>query len=841
MFEKYNEKARRALFFARYEASKLGSRVIESEHILLGILREGEESITELLQRLEVKPEDLRHEIEGERVFVERISSTAELPLSEESKKILAYASHEAESMVHSSVGSEHLLIGVLRVEGCLAQRILVQYGFDIATLREEVAQVARERANRRGKQELPYLQEFGRDLTALAQQDHFDPLIGREEEVGRIVQILARRTKNNPILLGEPGVGKTAIVEGLAQRVVMGRVPRFLATKRIVALDLSLIVAGTKYRGQFEERLKGILKELEEAEDVLVFIDEIHALVGAGSAEGSLDAANILKPALSRGDVACIGATTQREYRRYIEKDRSLLRRFQAVQVEPPTADETYEILVGLKERYQGFHKVAYDDGALRAAVAGSNRYIPDRYQPDKSIDVIDEAGARVKLRRVRDTRQTRRIETEIRQVVAEMKAAISDKDFDCAVRYREREIELREDLESMERLHDLGVGDQVVTAQDVEEVIASWTGVPVAALRSDEAQRLMNMEEALRQRIVGQDRAIGAISRAIRRSRLGVSDPRRPVGSFIFLGPSGVGKTEVARRLAEFLFGSRNALLRFDMSEYMEKYAASKLIGSPPGYVGYEEGGQLTERVRRQPYSLILFDEIEKAHPDIASLLLQILEEGTLTDAYGNHVDFRHSLVLLTSNLGSKLVFKGSRMGFGGVSADDDFARIRGEIEAELRRSFSPEFINRIDETIVFNPLGREELRAIVDLLLSDVNETLAERGLAVDVSPSAREWLLDQAGIDPSTGARPLRRTIQRHVQDAVSDLLIQRTGAEIHRIRFDLAPIRKQKPGGEGSLAEMELVLEVVPGAGGEQVAAAGEHLAPREEEPALAES
>ena len=822
MFEKYNEKSRRALFFARYEASKLGSRVIESEHILLGILREGEESIVELLQRLNVRSEDLRRDIEGERVFVERISSTAELPLSEESKKILAFASHEAESMVHPAVGSEHLLIGLLRVDNCVAQRVLLEHGLEIAKVREQVASIARERAGRRGKQELPFLTEFGRDLTALAQQDQFDPLIGREQEVGRIVQILARRTKNNPILLGEPGVGKTAIVEGLAQRVVRGGVPDFLARKRIVALDLSLIVAGTKYRGQFEERLKGILKELEEGEDVLVFIDEIHALVGAGSAEGSLDAANILKPALSRGEIACVGATTQREYRRHIEKDRSLLRRFQAVRIKPPSADETYDILVGLKERYQGFHKVAYDDTALRAAIAGSNRYITDRHQPDKSIDVIDEAGARVKLRRVRDTRQAERIEQEIREVVAEMKAAISDKDFDRAVRFREREIKLREDLESAERLHHRDVEDQVVTARDVEEVISSWTGVPVAAVRGNEAQRLMTMEDVLRRRIVGQDRAIRSISRAIRRSRLGVSDPRRPVGSFIFLGPSGVGKTEVARRLAEFLFGSQNALMRFDMSEYMEKYAVSRLIGSPPGYVGYEEGGQLTERVRRQPYSLILFDEIEKAHPDIANLLLQILEEGTLTDAWGNHVDFRHALVLLTSNLGSKLVLRGGRVGFGGSSgeefgSEDDFPRIREEIEAELRRGFSPEFINRIDETIVFDPLGRNELRAIASLLLSDVNETLAERGLTVDVTGEAREWLLEQAGIDPSTGARPLRRTIQRHVQDAVSDLLIQRTGDSVERIRVELA--------------RDELVLEVVQAGAARSV----------EEEPALAES
>ncbi len=779
MFEKYNEKARRALFFARYEASKLGSRVIESEHVLLGILREGEESVVELFRRFHIKPEDLRREIEGERVFVERISSTAELPLSEESKKILAYASHEAESMLHPAVGSEHLLIGILRVEGCLAMRILAQHGFDVYSTREEVLAVAKEREASQQKKELPFLTEYGRDLTAIAAQDGFDPLIGREREVERIIEILSRRTKNNPILLGEPGVGKTAIVEGLAERIVAGHVPIFLASKRILALDLSLIVAGTKYRGQFEERLKGILKELKENKELIVFIDEIHSLIGAGSAEGSLDAANILKPALSRGEVSCIGATTLKEYRKYIEKDRSLLRRFQSIQIEPPTSEQTLSILEGVRDRYESFHKVRYSDAALRTAIYQSARYITDRQQPDKAIDVIDEAGAKVKLRRVRDTQNLRRLEQEIRQVVKEMKSAISDKQFDRAVYLREREIELREDLERLR----VGADEDAeleVTRRDIEEVISSWTGIPLSSLESEEAAKLSRMEATLRQHVVGQERAISAISRAIRRSRLGVSNPQRPVGSFIFLGPSGVGKTEVARRLAEFLFGTQQALLRFDMSEYMEKHAVSRLIGSPPGYVGHEEGGQLTERVRRQPYSLVLFDEIEKAHPEVSNLLLQILDDGVLTDAYGNHVDFKNSLVLMTSNIGSKLVLRGGRMGFAGEGAGESFRRMEEEILAELRRSFSPEFINRVDEVIVFNPLGSEELRAIVDVLLRDVNETLAQRGLSVELTNEAKDWLLAQAGVEPSTGARPLRRTIQRHIQDAISEILISHAG-------------------------------------------------------------
>ena len=506
-------------------------------------------------------------------------------------------------------------------------------------------------------------------------------------------------------------------------------------------------------------------------------------------SAEGSLDAANILKPALSRGEVSCVGATTQREYRKYIEKDRSLLRRFQAIQIEPPSAEETYRILAGVKDRYEAFHKVKYSESALRAAILQSDRYIPDRFQPDKSIDVIDEAGAKVKLRRARDTQNLRQLEAEVRQVEGEMKAAISSKDFERAVYLREREIERREDLEQIASGLD-HPGELKVSTADVEEVIASWTGVPVASLQTAEAEKLMGMEDSLRRWIVGQDRSISAISRAIRRSRLGVSNPLRPVGSFIFLGPSGVGKTEVGRRLAEFLFDSQQMLIRFDMSEYMEKHAVSKLIGSPPGYVGHEDGGQLTERVRRQPYSVVLFDEIEKAHPDVANLLLQILDDGRLTDAYGNSIDFTNTIVLMTSNIGSKLVLRGGRMGFGDFDDHQSFQRIEEEILAELRRSFSPEFINRVDEVIVFNPLGSTELRAIVDILLRDVNSTLAERNLEVRVSDEAKEWLLSRAGIEPATGARPLRRTIQRHIQDAVSELLITQHGERIEAIEVSV---------------------------------------------------
>jgi len=778
MFEKYNEKARRALFFARYEASKLGSRVIESEHILLGVLREGEEIIKEIFSRFNVKPEQIRREVEGDRLFVDRISSSAELPLSEESKKILAYAAHEAESMLHQYVGTEHLLIGILRVESSTAARILTAKGLNVYGVREETISILKEREADKQKKELPFLAEYARDLTAMAHSAQFDPLIGREKEVERIIQILSRRTKNNPILLGEPGVGKTAIVEGLAQRIVDGNVPLFIANKRILSLDLSLIVAGTKYRGQFEERLKGIIKELKENTDIIIFIDEIHSLIGAGSAEGSLDAANILKPALSRGEISCVGATTIREYRRYIEKDRSLLRRFQAINVAPPNELETLQILEGVKERYESFHKVKYSDTAIRSAVYQSNRYITDRFFPDKAIDIIDEAGAKVKLRRVADTQNLRRLESEIRSIVKEMKKAISDKDFEKAVFLREREIELKEEVERFKQERDT-VGEELmeVTKRDVEEIISSWTDIPVTSIEADEAAKLINMEDSLMRRVVGQDKAIRAISRAIRRSRLGVASPNRPMGSFIFLGSSGVGKTEVARRLAEFLFGSQRHLVRFDMSEYMEKHAVSKLIGSPPGYVGHEEGGQLTERVRRNPYSVVLLDEIEKAHPDIANILLQILEDGILTDSLGNQVDFRNTLIIMTSNLGTRFLTTKGHMGFREQSSEGDQKSAEAMIHQELKKEFSPEFINRIDDIIIFNPLTQNELRAICRLLVDDVNLALVQKGVQIAIDDSVIDWLLRRAEEESNSGARPLRRAIQRYIEDELSEFLIR----------------------------------------------------------------
>src|SRR5512143_103844 len=780
MFEKYNETARRALFFARYESSKLGSKVIESEHILLGILREGEDVIKEIFGRFNVKPDDIRREIEGDRVFVERVSSTQELPLSEESKKILAYASHEAESMMHPYVGTEHLLIGILRVDPCVAGRILMSHGFNLYGVREETIALIKEREASKQKKELPFLAEYARDLTALAQQGAFDPLVGRDVEVERIIQILSRRTKNNPILLGEPGVGKTAIVEGLAQRIVEGGVPLFLAQRKILALDLSLIVAGTKYRGQFEERLKGILKELKENTDLIVFIDEIHSLIGAGSAEGSLDAANILKPALSRGEVSCIGATTPAEYRKSIEKDRSLERRFQAVKVPPPSEADAVKILFGIKERYEKFHAVTYTDEAINFSVSHSNRYLPDRFLPDKAIDLVDEAGARVKLRQTSLPEDITEVQKRIKFIVHRMENAIANHEFEKARFYSDEERKERENLRALREKYHLDESSTgVVGREDIEDVVSRWTGVPITSIKEEETQKLLRIEEELHKRIISQDKAISALARAIRRSRAGLKSPNRPIGSFLFLGPTGVGKTEVARTIAQFMFGSEKALVRFDMSEFMEKHSVSKLIGSPPGYVGYEEGGQLTERVKRAPYSVVLLDEIEKAHPDVFNILLQVFEDGQLTDGLGNTVDFKNTIIIMTSNIGARHLMKREGLGFQSTKDEMVSEKVEDLVKNEVKRTFNPEFLNRVDEIILFMALSEQDLIQILELMVSQLNQNLAQRSITVTVADDAKKWILNQTLTDRSYGARPLRRALQKYIEDPLSEALIQGT--------------------------------------------------------------
>src|SRR5205807_7746638 len=699
--------------------------------------------------------ESIRKEIEGRTLLREKISTSVELPLAPETKRVLHYSHEESDRLQHRHIGTEHLLLGLLREERSMAAQILFERGLRLNAVRDEIARQSG--ADARHRKDIPHLLEFSRDLTEDAANDRLDPLIGRDGEIERVIQILCRRTKNNPVLIGEPGVGKTAIVEGLAQRIVSGDVPAFLRDKRILALDLSLVVAGTKYRGQFEERLKTIMRELIENPHYIIFIDELHTLVGAGSAEGSLDAANILKPALSRGELQCIGATTPAEFRKSIEKDRSLERRFQAVKVPPPSEEEAVAILDGVRERYETFHQVRYTEDALEAAVYQSHRYIPDRFLPDKSIDVIDEAGARVKLR-VRSEQGN----------LEDWSASIGDWSRATA---------------SAERL--LAAGDSTdqdtfvaaeVTRDDIEEVIARWTGIPVTSLKEEDAQKLLRIESELHRRVVSQRPAISALARAIRRSRAGLKNPLRPVGSFLFLGPTGVGKTEVARSLAQFLFSSERALIRFDMSEFMEKHSVSKLIGSPPGYVGHEEGGQLTERIKRSPYSVLLFDEIEKAHPDIFNILLQVFEDGILTDALGNTVDFKNAIIIMTSNIGARFIQKRGTMGFQG-SSDVSHGKMEEMVMNEVRQTFNPEFINRLDEIIVFDELGDEELLDVLQLQVDQLNHTMSNHGFIVRLADDAKRWIVNKTCADRSYGARPLRRSLQKHVEDPLSEALIQ----------------------------------------------------------------
>ncbi len=779
MFERYTERARRVIFFARYEASQLGSRTIETEHLLLGLIRENNGLTGQLLGRSKIEPEDIRGEIEARTRVREKISTSVEIPLSVESKRVLAYAAEEAEKMFHKYIGTEHILLGLLREKKSLASRILLEKGMRLTTAREDLLYLLKEKNLSEKKKDTPFLSEFSRDLTALAAKDQLDPLIGREAELERLIQILCRRTKNNPVLIGEPGVGKTAIVEGLSRKIVTGDVPRFLYDKRILALDISAVVAGTKYRGQFEERLKSIMKELVENPEILIFIDELHTLVGAGSAEGSLDAAGILKPALSRGELQCIGSTTPKENRKHIEKDRALARRFQGVKVSPPTEDETLRIIYGIRDRYEKYHGVVYNDEAIATAVYQSNRYISDRFLPDKAIDVLDEAGARVKLAAAAAPAQLQEIEARLQSIAEQVDGAINEKEFEKAAYYRDQEQQERERLETLRaRLanEENEAEPPVVCKDDIERVVSTWTGIPVSSIQEEELDKLVNMEAELHKRIVAQEPAVEVVSRAIRRSRAGLKDPKRPMGSFLFLGPTGVGKTEIARTLAGFLFGDENALLRFDMSEYMEKHSVSKLIGSPPGYVGHEEGGQLTDRVRRKPYSVVLLDEIEKAHPSIFNILLQVYEEGHLTDSLGNTVDFKNCLLIMTSNVGARHIQRSGGLGFrpGGDAASYD--EMRDHVLEEVKRTFNPEFLNRIDEIIVFHSLTDEHLVKIIRLMVEQVNVNLAGKNIQVKLDEAAFQWMVDQTCADRSYGARPLRRAIQKHIEDKLAEELI-----------------------------------------------------------------
>ncbi|HEV7743860.1 MAG TPA: ATP-dependent Clp protease ATP-binding subunit [Pyrinomonadaceae bacterium] len=756
MFERYTEKARRVIFFARYEASQFGAPAIEPEHLLLGLMREDKTLTGRFFPRAQVSIESIRKEIEGRTLLREKISTSVELPLAPETKRVLAYAHEESDRLQHRHIGTEHLLLGLLREDRSMAAEILYERGLRLNAVRDEIARQSGTDSRSSQKKDTPHLVEFSRDLTEDAANDKLDPLIGREAEIERVVQILCRRTKNNPVLIGEPGVGKTAIVEGLAQRIVRGEVPSFLENKRILSLDLSLIVAGTKYRGQFEERLKQIMRELVENPQYIVFIDELHTLVGAGSAEGSLDAANILKPALSRGELQCIGATTPGEFRKSIEKDRSLERRFQAVKVPPPTEDEAVEILDGVRERYESFHQVRYTDEALETAVYQSHRYIPDRFLPDKAIDVIDEAGARVKLR-------VRREQGNLSDW-----SQISDWSQDASLNSGIGPSILDRDEDALVSAE--------VTKDDIEEVIARWTGIPVTSLKEGETQKLLRIELELHERVVSQRTAISALARAIRRSRAGLKNPLRPVGSFLFLGPTGVGKTEVARSLAQVLFGSERSMIRFDMSEFMEKHSVSKLIGSPPGYVGHEEGGQLTERIKRSPYSVLLFDEIEKAHPDIFNVLLQVFEDGILTDALGNAVDFKNAIIIMTSNIGARFIQKKATMGFQGTN-DASREKMEEMVMSAVRQTFNPEFINRLDEIIIFDELLNHELLDVIQLQVDQINKTMLRHGFEVRLTEEAKKWIVEKTCADRSYGARPLRRALQKYVEDPLSEAMIQ----------------------------------------------------------------
>jgi len=793
MFERFTDRARKVMALANQEAQRLNHEYIGTEHILLGLVKEGSGVGATVLKQLDVDLRKVRMEVEKLVKSGPDMVTIGKLPQTPRAKKVIEYAIEEARKLGHNYVGTEHLLLGLLREQEGIAAQALINLGLKLEEVREEVLSLLgatgsgsaqeQERGEKRaegepGKSKTPALDSFGRDLTELARENQLDPVIGRQGEIERLIQVLCRRTKNNPVLLGEAGVGKTAIVEGLAQKIVNREVPEILYDRRIVVLDLAMMVAGTKYRGQFEERIKAVMNEVRRAKNIILFIDELHTLVGAGGAEGAIDASNVLKPALARGEIQCIGATTLDEYRKYIEKDGALERRFQQIIVEPPTRDETREILKGLRDRFEAHHRVQITDAALETAVELSGRYITGRCQPDKAIDVIDEAGARIRLRSMTKPPDLTDLENQIERLEIEKAESVKNADYERAAELRDKCEQLRKEKD--ERQHSWRQQNKevegIVDEEVIAEVVSRMTGVPLTRLEKEETRRLLELENELHKRVVSQHEAITAVSRSVRRSRSGLKDPRRPMGVFIFVGPSGVGKTLLAKSLAEFLFGDEDAIIQLDMSEYMEKHNVSRLIGAPPGYVGYEEGGQLTERIRRRPYAVVLLDEIEKAHPDIFNMLLQIMEEGRLTDSFGRHVDFRNTIMIMTSNIGAEMIKDSGQFGFGKRNIETDYAKMKDILKREVEKHFRPEFINRVDDIIVFKPLGRDDLQQIVDYEMRKVVGRLAERGLALELTVEAKEALIEK-GYNPDFGARPLRRAIEEHVEDQLSERLLR----------------------------------------------------------------
>ncbi|MBI5055906.1 MAG: ATP-dependent Clp protease ATP-binding subunit [Nitrospirae bacterium] len=794
MFEKFTERGRKVIIYAREEAEKRQNDYLGTEHLLLGLLREEESLPMVIIKKMGLSAEELRMEVERNLPTGSNILTFGDIPFTPRAKKVLELAVEEARLLGHSYIGSEHLLIGLIREESGIAGKILRSLGANLLAVRQLAINLSTRKTQSSAKDRkthTPALDEFGRDITQLAKEGKLDPVIGRENEIERVLQILGRRVKNNPVIIGESGVGKTAIVEGLAQRIVAEDIPENLIDKRIVSLDLGALIAGTKYRGQFEERLKLVMKEISQCDNVILFIDELHTLIGAGAAEGSVDASNMLKPALSRGEIQCIGATTPDEYRKYIEKDGAFERRFQPIYLQPPSIEESVSILNGLKNRYELHHKVKIAPEAVKACVNLSDRYIAERFLPDKAIDVMDETGARIKLKRFTMPPELRELEKELKRLNKEKNLYVKLHDFEKGASVKSEEDRIKKLYDNLyKNWRDNQQKDTpTLTEDDISFTVSKITGIPLAKLEEKESEKLLRMEDDLHKRIVAQDEAVKAIAKAIRRSRAGLKARKRPIGSFFFLGPTGVGKTELAKALTEFLFNDENALVKIDMSEYMERFNVSRLTGAPPGYVGYEEGGQLTETVRRRPYSVVLFDEIEKAHPDVFNILLQVLDEGVLTDNLGRKIDFKNTVIIMTSNVGTKFIQNATPLGFQQTTSKNMYKKIKDAVLDELKNRFNPEFLNRIDDIVVFHPLEKKNLENIIKLLITELNKQLIDQDIAIELSPEVLDWLIDK-NYQPSYGARPMRRAIQRYIEDPLSEEILKGRFKDVKKVKVVL---------------------------------------------------